>query len=136
MKIIPILIIVNFLISCGSLSIPSEIKQDSNGLNEIVNAILKDYDGMNTIFLCERSVNYNTTEIVTHKRSLKQALRIDLIEEYQKYSPPNNDKQISEIISNQDLQFMRKQTDNTVNWQEINLIGDVTITSCGKEVGS
>lgn len=132
MKLISILIIMNHLISCNSQVTNKETKLESTNLDEIINLILNDYKGVNSVVVCEESLNYNSTEIVAYNKSLKQALDIDLIEEFQQNSPGNSQK-IGKFINKEDFEYMRKQIDFPINWNGEKLNKNIDFRLCNLE---
>lgn len=123
---------MNYLIYCSFQGNNNQTKQDTTNLEEIINLILKDYNGVKSVLICEESLNYNSTEIVTYNMSLKEALDIDLIKEFQQYSPGNNGK-IEEFINKEDLEYMVKQIDSPINWTKEKLNKEIDFSLCNLE---
>lgn len=135
-KMIQIVIVIGILIgmlSCNSLKTTSKTNKRANTeIKEIGNIIINDYKNLDGFLLCQKSLNYNFAEIITDNKTLKQALDIDLIEKFQKYSP-GNDILIRELITQKDLKFMINQTKERIDWKRGNINNKIVIKPCSKK---
>lgn len=82
----------------------------------ILKKILDGYSGLK-ISLCKNSLSFKT-EIIDG-RTLKESLNIDFIEKIQRYSPPKNDKLISEYIDRKDAKYMISNI-SSFKWEKTN----------------
>ena len=127
MKLIPNLIIG--IVVSSIFSTTSKINQDKNDICAIMSSILENYEGLDQVILDQQSFNYYETEIVAFEKSLRNALESNLIEEFQKYSPPANDQLISEVLSEEDLNYMANQMEERLNWKRRCKRRDITFKS-------
>ena len=89
--------------------------------------VLQQYQDLNPI-LCSKPLDYIKNSIVTDSRPLKEALDLDLIGEFQEFSPPVDDIPIEDFLNNKDLVYMKRQITSGFEWKTDNL--PMEIDSC------
>lgn len=90
--------------------------QHSEEMYAVTKAILDEFQGID-FTLCSTPLNYTRNSIVTKSIPLKEALDIDLIEEFQEFSPPSDDILIDELVNAEELEYMKSQIKEGLGWK-------------------
>lgn len=122
MKIFFLIIVFNF----SSCKAENESGRSQN-IHQVVETVLNEYQGLDFI-LCSKPLDYNLNSITTKGKALIEALDIDIIANFQEWTPTGNAVPIKNILNNEDLNYMKSQIISEFEWEKEKL--SVKVESC------
>lgn len=99
----------------------------SKEIYQVVQTVLQEFQGLDFV-LCFKPLNYNEDSIVTNSTPLIEALDIDLIANFQEWTPTGDAVPIKVLLNNEDLDYMKSQIINRFEWEKEKL--SVEVKSC------
>jgi hypothetical protein len=101
----------------------------SKDIYQVVETVLKEYEGLDFV-LCSKPLDYNLNSITTQGKPLIEALDLDLIANFQEWTPTGNAVPIKDILNKKDLEYMKSQIPSGFEWEKEKL--QVEVESCQK----
>lgn len=124
MKIFFLILTLN-LSSCRTENETARSKE----VYHVVETVLQEFQSLDFV-LCSKPLDYNENSIVTNSKPLKEALDIDLIANFQEWTPTGDAVPIKDLLNNKDLDYMKSQIINGFEWEKEKL--PVQVKSCVK----
>ncbi len=120
-----------FLILIFNLSSCRAEKQTARSLEiyQVVETVLDEYQGLDFV-LCSKPMDYIDNSIVTNSKTLKEALDINLIANFQEWTPTGGAVPIKDIMKEEDLEYMKSQITSGFEWQKDKI--SAKVETCAK----
>lgn len=122
MKIVFLILVIN-LNSCRT----KNVSPQSKDIYQVVETVIREFQGLDFV-LCSTPLDYNANSVVTNSKPLKEALDIDLITNFQEWTPTSRAVPIKNVLTNEDLDYMKSQIINGFEWDKQKL--PVKVKSC------
>lgn len=99
----------------------------SKNTYQIIQTLLDEYRGLD-FALCSRTLDYSTNRIVTNSKPLIDALDIDLIANFQEWTPTGDAVRINDVLNKKDLEYMKSQINSEFQWDKEKF--SINVESC------
>lgn len=89
----------------------------SKDIYQVVETVLNEYEGLDFV-LCSKPLDYNSNSITTQGKPLIEALDLDLIANFQEWTPTGGAVPIENILNKKDLEYMKSQITGGFEWEK------------------
>ena len=124
MKILVLLLVFN-LSTCRA----EKETAGSKDIYQVVETVLDEYRGLYFV-LCSEPLDYNVNSITTQGKLLINALDLDLIANFQEWTPTGDAVAIKDVMNKKDLEYMKSQINSGFKWNKEKL--SVKMINCEK----
>ena len=101
----------------------------STDIYKVVQTVLDEYQGLDFV-LCSKPLDYDVNSITTQGKPLIEALDLDLIANFQEWTPTGDAVPIKDILNKKDLEYMKSQINSGFVWDKEKL--SVKMINCEK----
>lgn len=112
MKLFSLILIFNF----STCKVQTDSSR-SNDTYQVVQTVLDEYGGLDFV-LCSKPLDYNVNSITTQGKPLIDALDLNLIANFQEWTPTGGAVPIKEILNKKDLEYMKRQIKSGFVWDK------------------
>ncbi|MHA6278801.1 hypothetical protein ACXYMT_01350 [Salinimicrobium sp. CAU 1759] len=89
----------------------------SKDLYQVVETVLNEYEGLDFV-LCSKPLDYNLNSITTQGKPLTDAIDLELITNFQEWTPTGGAVPIENIMNKKELEYMKSQITNGFEWEK------------------
>ncbi|WP_424492993.1 hypothetical protein [Salinimicrobium sp. GXAS 041] len=101
----------------------------SKDIYQVIETVLNEYEGLDFV-LCSKPLDYNLNSITTQGKPLIEALDLDLIVNFQEWTPTGDAVRIKDVLTKKDLEYMKSQITSGFKWDQE--IFSVKMINCEK----